>query len=150
MAELNHIVDHDHGPVVEITIGLSFTQEGRRRRRGDATPARRTVRAATHTGLATTLVSEQLRERLDPSQRDLSYELREPEIAMLETLQRPQAMLSIAVPELAPMFKSVEAVIVPLPGPIQCFLGRNFLNTGQAIFTYNGDYELFSLSTSWF
>lgn len=149
MAEFNHVVENDHGPVVEITIGLSFMEEERRRRRGDATPARRTIRAAIHTGLATTLVSETLRQELDPDQRGLHYELRVQEIVLLGAAQRSQATFSVAVPELGPMFKGVEAIIVPLPGPVQCFLGRNFLNVAKATFSYDGDYELFSLSTSW-
>ncbi len=149
MAELRHIIDSDLGPVVEITIGLSFIQQGRRHSRGDLTPARQNIQALIHTGLATTLVSEKLRYILDPEQRDLAYTLRVHETPMQEPLQRSSAAVSIGVPELGPMFKSVEATFMSLSGPIQCFLGRDLLDAGKAVFTYDGDFGLLSLSASW-
>jgi len=148
MAEIRHLVDYNHGPVVTITIGLSFIEEGRRRSRGDVSPARQTVQAVIHTELATTLVADQLWMKLDPGQADLSYKLRVPEITFLEPVQRPEAIFSIGIPEIGPLFKGVRAIVMPLPGPIQCFLGRNFLNVNKSIFIYDGEYEIFSLKAS--
>lgn len=146
MAEIRHLLDYNHGPVVAITIGLSYVEEGRRRARGDSSPARQSVQASIHTGLATTLVDEQLWLRLDPNQSDLRYKLRIPEIIFLEPVQRPEAAFSIGIPEVGALSKQANAIIMPLPGSIQCILGRNFLNAYKAVFIYDGEYELFSLN----
>lgn len=148
MATVNHVVDPNHGPVVEITIGLSFAQEQRRSRRGGISPPpRKTVWAAIHTGLSTTLVGEQLRLEIDPAQCDLHYQLRIQDVPLLGVEQRAETQLYVALPELAPVFKSVETIIAPLSGPIQCFLGRNYLRVAALTLTYFGDQEVFSLGT---
>lgn len=159
MASMRHVLDPDHGPVVQVTIGLSFEQEERRvRREGDAGLARRSVRAPINLGLPMTLISRSFCQELDPYQRDLKYQTRRHNIPllllgadpeMLGEKLRPQITASVMLEELQPalLFREVEVVIVETLEPFQCILGRNYLNRAALTLLYHGPLETFEIST---
>jgi len=160
MASVGHVPDPDHGPVVQVTIGLSFEQEERRvRREGEAGLARKSVRAPINLSFPMTLISRSLCRELDPFQRDWKYEARRHNIPLLLTGATPemlgeklrsQTVASIMIEELQPdlLFKGVEVVIVETLEPFQCILGRNYLNLAALTLLYHGPLEVFEISTT--
>lgn len=144
MEYVAHVLNPDLGPVVEITIGLSFAEEEVRRAAGTETSPRRSIFALIDPGLGTTVISEKIRAEFDPG----GYELRPEFLPWAGTALRVGTSLYIGAPELLPdlLERNIRVVVVPLPDTVQCILGRNFLVGIE--FVYEGALESFGWRVS--
>lgn len=144
MEYVEHISDPALGPVVKITIGLSFAEENERWAAGVETSPRRTIFALIDPGLKTTVISEKICAEYDPG----SYMVLPEFLPWSGTAGRVRSYLYIGAPELLPelLERNVKVVIAPLPDTIQCILGRNFLQGIE--FVYEGALESFAWRVS--
>jgi len=141
---VRHILDSGLGPIVTVTIGLSFAEEEGRKASGRDFGKRGRYSALIDPGVETTVVSEAIRLEYDPGE----YGLEPIYFPLTGTGLRVATHLYVGVPELIPnlLERNMRVIVAPLSGSVQCILGRDFLNVIE--FMYDGDAEVFSWRVS--
>ena len=137
---IRHILDSDLGPIVTVTIGLSFAEEERRRVSGRDFEERKSYVALIDPGIENTVISERIRLDYAPGE----YGLEEIYFPLLGTELRLGTHVYIGVPELIPYLleRELKVIVAPLSESIHCILGRDFLNVIE--FVYDGDAGVFA------
>ena len=137
---IRHILDSDLGPIVTVTIGLSFAEEERRKAIGENFAERNLYSALIDPGIANTVISEKIRADYDPG----NYAVETTYFPLTGIEKRIATYVYIGVPELIPQLleRNLRVIVAPLSESIDCILGRDFLNVIE--FTYDGDAGVFS------
>lgn len=130
MSEIVGPIDPFLGPVVEIAIGPSFAAEDGLIRQGYPVP-QETLYAVVSPAESTTLISEELCQRLNLRTLGLIRHY----IPTLGLQSRPRFPILVRIPGL--LERSVDAIAMKLPSPIQCILGRDFLSFTVFVYDHN-------------
>lgn len=138
---LSGIIDPNIGPVVPVTIGLSFAEA---RQRVDPPPMIR-VSGLVDTGLEISGISQEVYMELGASSK---VHTRHQYIPLRGVELRSFVKLYIAIESFMPnvLFRSIEVTVGVHTGSPQCVLGRNFLEGIEL--QYSGAFDIFGLKPS--